>query len=81
MLLNAEPENPSSNSHEIPGSHRTPPGPQASLAFFSMSRRMIELHAKSPRLRGAGNLDGIDEFMSGHKTGLRNNEVAYLAPI
>ena len=41
-------------------------GPQASLAFFSMSR-MIELRVESPGLRGAANLGGMDNLWVGMK--------------
>lgn len=38
------------------------PGPQASLAFFSMSR-IIDLRVESPGLRGAANLGSMDKFV------------------
>lgn len=37
------------------------PEPQASFAFFSMSR-IIELHVESSGLRGAANLGSMDKF-------------------
>ena len=43
------------------------PGPQASLAFFSMSR-MIKLRVESPGLRGAANLGSTDKFVGWHET-------------
>ena len=43
------------------------PGPQASLAFFSMSR-IIELRTESPGLSGAANLGSMDKFVGWHET-------------
>ena len=43
------------------------PGPQASLAFFSMSR-IIDLRVESPGLRGAANLGNTNKFAGWHET-------------
>ena len=43
------------------------PGPQASLAFFSMSR-IIELRVESPGLHGAANLGSMDKSVGWHET-------------
>ena len=52
------------------------PGPQVSLAFFSMSR-MIELRVESPGLRGAANLGSMDKFMGWHETVARRTGLQY----
>lgn len=71
MLVNAEPEDATFKGTWTRIKSQATiaffPEPQASLAFFSMSR-IIELRVESSGLRGAANLGSMDKSVGWHET-------------